>query len=415
MYEQNRPNDRIDTFMKLSDHITAMCQCKEVVLMIDEVDKVSNNTVFLNFLSMLRNKYLARKSGKDQTFHSVILSGVEGNIYNSPWNIAVDFNIDMAFNPDEIASMLVEYEGDHHTGMDISAVSLEIFTYTGGYPFLVSRVCQYIDNMTNADWSAGGVRSAAQAIVNEKNTLFDDIIKNLENDAELSDTAYKLLILGEVIPFMPYDSIIGFGVIYGFFKKTENGDSLIIANKIFELLLTNYFVSKDLRRKNVITSVLQRDLLTTDGGFDMELCLRKFAGHYFEIYNELDAGFLERHGRLLFLSYLKPLINGQGYYHIESQFTDARRMDVVVDFGRQQFIIELKIWRGEQYQKDAYAQLGAYLKSKNAGTGYLLTFDLRKGKNNVDLRKGTNTGAADNMPSARWLAEDGVRIFEIIV
>ena len=86
-----------------------------------------------------------------------------------------------------------------------------------------------------------------------------------------------------------------------------------------------------------------------EGRFDMELCLRKFAEHYEEIFNEGDTGFLERHGRLLFLSYLRPLINGQGFYHIESQFTDLRRMDIVVDFGREQFIIELKIWRGEKY------------------------------------------------------------------
>ena len=129
--------------------------------------------------------------------------------------------------------------------------------------------------------------------------------------------------------------------------------------------------------------------------------LRKFAEHYAEIYSDGDMEFLERHGRLLFLSYLKPLINGQGFYHIESQFTDLRRMDIVVDFGRQQFIIELKLWRGEAYQAEAYAQLCGYLESKRADTGYLLSFDFRKEGNKV--RK------------AEWVETSGKRIFDVMV
>ena len=52
-----------------------------------------------------------REQGEDKTFHSVILAGVhdvknlklklrpdEERKYNSPWNIAVEFDIDMDFN-----------------------------------------------------------------------------------------------------------------------------------------------------------------------------------------------------------------------------------------------------------------------------------------------------------------------------
>jgi uncharacterized membrane protein YjjP (DUF1212 family) len=41
---------------------------KEVILFIDEVDKSSNNQLFLSFIGMLRNKYLSRKVAKDYTF-----------------------------------------------------------------------------------------------------------------------------------------------------------------------------------------------------------------------------------------------------------------------------------------------------------------------------------------------------------
>ena len=105
--------------------------------------------------------------------------------------------------------------------------------------------------------------------------------------------------------------------------------------------------------KKEVTGVLDRDVVS-NGVFDMELCMRKFAEHYHEIFNENDLPFFERHGRLLFISYLKPLANGYGPYHIESKFTELRRMDVVVDYGRDQFIIELKLWRGETARERAY-------------------------------------------------------------
>lgn len=46
----------------------------------------------------------------------------EESRYNSPWNIAARFNMEMGFSAKEIAAMLQEYEADHGTGMDVEAV-----------------------------------------------------------------------------------------------------------------------------------------------------------------------------------------------------------------------------------------------------------------------------------------------------
>lgn len=51
----------------------------------------------------------------------------------------------MNFSAEKIAEMLREYEADHQTGMDISAVAEEIYQYTSGYPYLVSLVCKTMD------------------------------------------------------------------------------------------------------------------------------------------------------------------------------------------------------------------------------------------------------------------------------
>ena len=421
-YRRQWINDNITDFKKLSRHITKMCGNKKVVLMVDEVDKTSHNHVFLNFLSMLREKFLARKAGKDFTFHSVILAGVydikniklkiineglytpseaENKLYNSPWNIAADFDVDMSFNPAEISSMLKSYEEDHNTGMDIPEISEEIYYYTSGYPFLVSRICQHIDEKLNKNWTAAGVREAVKILLEEKNTLFDDVFKNLKNNKDLYRYVYELLIMGMFKPYSIYSSIVNIGDIYGFFKKADNGGGkVIISNKIFELLMTDYYIAEDLTNEKQVTEIFPNSIIKS-GRFDMELCLRKFAAHYAEIFNENDVEFLERHRRLIFLSYLKPLINGKGFYHIESRFTDLRRMDIVIDFGRDQFIIELKLWKGKEYEQKAYRQLAGYMESKKADEGYLLTFDFRKESNKE--RK------------AEWIEVDGKKIFEVIV
>lgn len=122
----------------LGTKISNLCRkCgKKVVLMIDEVDKSSDNQIFLSFLGLLREKYLKCQQGKDVTFHSVILAGVydiktlklklhpqEESKYNSPWNIAVDFNIEMSFSVSDIQTMIQEYEQEHRTGMDVKEIS----------------------------------------------------------------------------------------------------------------------------------------------------------------------------------------------------------------------------------------------------------------------------------------------------
>ena len=413
-------DETVTDFDLLGYHIEKLCVDKKIVLMIDEVDKMSGNEVFLHFLGMLRSKYLSNQAGMANTFHSVILTGVydikniklkminegahmlaagENKLYNSPWNIAADFEVDMSFNPTEIATMLKQYDADHNTGMDIPAIAAEIYRFSGGYPYLVSRICKQIDRKPIKDWTLNGVQDAVNVILGESNTLFDDLYKNLENNAKLYDLLYDVLMLGRKRTYAIGSPAVDIAGIFGIIKEADQ--SVSVSNKIFELAICNYFIAKneELSQRR-ITGVLKSDVV--DGGrFDMELCMRKFAEHYAEIFNERDAVFIEREGRLLFLSYLKPLINGQGFYHIESQFTDLRRMDVAVDFGREQFIVELKLWKGEAEHKKAYEQLAGYLRGKGFNIGYLLTFDLRK-----------NT---EKQPYAKWVDFEGKRIFDVIV
>ena len=426
-------NDKsVNDFDLLDEHITNMCKNRKIVLMIDEVDQASNNRVFLHFLGMLREKYISRRNGKDYTFQSVILAGVydiktmkvkmmsegthtpsatENKLYNSPWNIAVNFNIDMSFSSAEITTMLNEYESEHSTGMDIPAIAQKIYDYTSGYPFLVSRMCQCIDEELNTknhqitnnkifrdkNWTVDGVEKAFNIMLEESNTLFDDMFKNIRNNQELRDLLYDILFVGKTIPFSTDNAVINLGHMYGFLKNSDGKTK--VSNKVFEMRIYNYFVLENIISSRYSLSGVKTEV-TRGGLFNMQLCLEKFLEHYTELTAKKDMIFVERHGALLFLSYLKPLINGEGFYHIEPQTSDFR-MDIVVDYGREQFIVELKIWRGEQYEQSAYSQIANYIRLKHIDKGYLLTFDLRKG--------------AKKEQKAEWVQYEDKQIFDVRV
>ncbi len=395
-----------------SSVISEFCDVSEkpVVLMIDEVDKSSDNQLFLNFLGMLRNKYLEREDGLANTFHSVILAGVydvknlklklrrdQERKYNSPWNIAADFKVDMTFHPDEIAQMLTDYELDTHTGMDIVGVSEEIYKYTTGYPVLVCMICKLIDEDYGREWTKDNVLKAVKYIVRGDNMLMDDMSKNLENNQELREFLFSVSVNSERYAFVLVDPMVKLASVFSYIRD-ENG-VVRIHNLIFEEAMYLYFTLA-LQRKESSKLVAYQSNYVVNGRLDMEYAISRFRDLIHEEYRESTVPFLEREGRLLFLTFLKPVINGTGFYYVEPQTRDNRRMDLVVTYGSQEFVVELKIWRGEKYEQSGRDQLAAYLATRGMTEGYLVTFDFSK---------------TPHDPGPQWVEHCGKRIFEVVV
>lgn len=238
----------------LGKRITSLCKVssREIILMVDEVDRAADNQLFLMFLGLLRKKYLRRSTGRDYTFKSVILSGVhdiknlkmklstgESYGYNSPWNIAAAFNVDMSFSATEIMTMLAEYEEDHQTGMDIISMAKALFDYTGGYPFLVSCLCKILSEEAYG-WNAAGLQEAIKQLLHSTNTLFDDIIKNLENIPDFRVLIERILVQGVEVSYILSNPEVNRGVMYGIFGNKDG--NVRIANQIFESYIYEYLI-----------------------------------------------------------------------------------------------------------------------------------------------------------------------------
>lgn len=174
----------VELFQALS--ILCSKMTKKVVLMIDEVDSATNNQVFLDFLAQLRGYYINRN--RFATFQSVILAGVcdiknlkrkmrpeDEHKDNSPWNIAADFDIDMSFSSMQIKNMLEDYEADHGTGMNTEAIAQEIYDYTEGYPYLVSRLCQILEKQYRKESRKDAWTHAGMLVKKEKISLSEKV------------------------------------------------------------------------------------------------------------------------------------------------------------------------------------------------------------------------------------------------
>ena len=78
--------------------------------------------------------------------------------------------------------------------------------------------------------------------------------------------------------------------------------------------------------------------------------------------------------------YIKPIINGTGNYYIEAQTRDRSRTDMIIDYLGTQYIIEMKIWRGNAYNERGEQQLTEYLDYYHINKGYMLSFNFNKSK-----------------------------------
>ncbi len=408
-----KDTEKID-FDILSSKITEFCKLvkRKVVLTIDEVDQSLNNELFIRFLALLRNMYINRDNFNDEsyTFWSVILAGVydiknlqtkirpeREHKYNSPWNVAAKYNLDMTFNPLEISTMLADYESDYHIGFNINEISEEIYKYTSGYPGLVSAVCKEIDEHLGKDWTKDGVQKAAKIIIKEKSTLTESITEKLEALPDLKQFIRALVLESFVITFEANNPTMSFANMFSIIKEGKNGKAEI-HNLIFQQVLTNYFIAEKtlstLRGSGNINIFIDQN-----GDIDMPLVVDRFFDTLKTHRN--DEEFIEKQGRLLFLCFLKPIINGTGFYYIEPENEDESRMDLIINYNRKEYIVELKIWRGTKYEIEGKEQLSNYLTQRNLTEGYLVTFSFLKNK------------VIQEQPE--WVDYNGKRIYEAII
>jgi len=118
-----------------------------------------------------------------------------------------------------------------------------------------------------------------------------------------------------------------------------------------------------------------------DGQIQMNDLLKEFqvfyrenAESWMDRFNYKEAGH-----QLLLMAFLQRIINGGG--QINREMAAGRgRTDLVIDFGDQRFVLELKI-KYQNYKKEkALEQISAYMDTLAQNHGYLILFEPRPSK-----------------------------------
>lgn len=365
---------------------------RKIVLMIDEIDTATNNQVFIDFLAQLRAYYLKRR--RTPVFWSVILAGVydvrnikrkirpdDEHKENSPWNIASDFLVDMSFSTEDIAGMLYEYEADRRTKMNVHQMAALLHDYTSGYPYLVSRLCMFMDERIpyNA-WTKEGFLTSVKMLLEDNNSLFQSLMNKLTDFPELNQVIIRLLFQGQSIAYNADDTAIQNARMFGFVKVQNS--MVLLANRIFEMRLYNKFLLDFKEQNNDIymKSSCQKNQFIINNHLNVRLVLEKFIETFDYLYGDQDESFLEDTGRKYFLLFLRPIINGTGNCYVEAQTRNRERMDLIIDYCGEQSIIEMKIWHGNAYNERGEKQLSDYLDYFHLKKGYMLSFNFNKNK-----------------------------------
>ena len=137
--------------------------------------------------------------------------------------------------------MLDEYEADHNTGMNTKLIADSIYEHTSGYPFLVSRICQIIDEQLvpdkfdslNKAWTKQGFNEAIKILLSEKNSLFQSLTGKLTNYPDLKNSIRSILMEGTTLSYSALQESISQMEMYGFIKNNHN--TVAISNRIFDI------------------------------------------------------------------------------------------------------------------------------------------------------------------------------------
>jgi hypothetical protein len=383
--------------------------CKEhkkpIVFTIDEIDGSTDSKAFINLLAQLRDQYLYNRKN---TFQSVILAGVrdirnlktrirpnsasKGDMYSqdawasrsrserpAPWNIAEKFDLDMSFSSSDISTMLKEYDVDHELGMDIDFFSNLLYEYTSGYPVLVSGICKQIDAEVSKSfpdlksaWSENGFLIAEKEFRTGKNDLIDSLNEKLVSHPRLKEYLRKLLSSGQEFLFSKTDTAVEEGALFGFI--VDDGKGLAkVSNRFIQTYLYEYFANEHAEGNPGIYDLVAREkgLVLAGGVLDMETLLLKFTNYIEREYRPSES-FKEDPGRFAFITYIKLLLNGAGFYFIENETADKTKADIAITYFNRKYIVETKIWRGQKYVDEGEEQLADYLESFGLDEGYLL-------------------------------------------
>ena len=370
-------------------HLDRLLTPQKFVLIIDEFDGIPQ-IALSDFLHTLRHIYIA---GKPRCPHSVGIIGVKSIAqlnYDrsiSPFNIQDEFHLPN-FTLEQVQELLGQYT-DEVGQVFVPEVIASIHKQTAGQPVLVNRFAQILteeldipksEPITMSDFS-----KAHGQLLHERNTNIEHLTTNIRRNPRFESVLMRIMARDEGVDFNLRSDIINELATYGVIARGADGMCEIV-NPIYLYCILQAFKAVVNGLEDVYLHEDARegflDYLTPAGQINMGSLLDNFrdfiARAGFKILQVPDTP-QESVGRHLLLAYLDQFVKTiGGFMHIEVQ-TGRGRMDIIITYNQQKYIIETKIWRGDGRYQAGKKQLVTYLRSEGVTEGYYIVFDHREG------------------------------------
>ena len=263
-----------------------------------------------------------------------------------------------------------------------------IHKQTAGQPVLVNRFAQILteelytpktDPITMTHFSEAHAR-----LLEEDNTNLTHLLTNIRKNWRFEIVLMRIMAREESVYFNLRSDVISELATYGVIARGDDGMCEII-NPIYLYCILQAFkpvvngLEDDYLHEDAREGFL--DYLTPTGRIDMEALLDNFrdfiARAGFRILQVPDTP-QESVGRHLLLAYLDQFVKlVGGVMHIEVQ-TGRGRMDLIINHNQRKYIVETKVWRGDNRYQAGKKQLAAYLSSEGVTEGYYIVFDHRQ-------------------------------------
>jgi len=352
-------------------------QTKLLVLVIDEFEGIPDE-VLSEVMHTLRQMY--HQKG-DYALHSLILVGVSTlaeliMTSASPFNIADDLQIPY-FTWEELQELIQQYVSE--TGQRFEpAVIKAIYDNSAGQPGLACALCRHLVTVEVTDTSQPVTMEAfyrtLQYFLTQRS--HKNVMNIVQKAREKQAFMLKLLFQPEPLPFNIYDPNIGWLYAHGVVDNLQGlTDMRVPLYK--KVLITAFRPLINGETQYYITSI--RDTLgqyVTAEGLNVNALLQEYRAYVkrrgFQAFDTENLKEAAWHYSLDgFINFFIVRLGGQTFVEIPS---GKGRIDILIRYRNQSYVIETKIFSDESYFNQGKGQLAEYLKSEGVAEGYYVVF-----------------------------------------
>lgn len=354
---------------------------RPVVLFLDEIDALFDDSL-LSVLRQLRAGYPSRPKGFPQSLALIGLRDVRDYRLRlrhddqslgtaSPFNIKVESIRLRDFTAEEVARLYRQHTEE--TGQRFEDAAVErAFELTQGQPWLVNALAYQVCFRELRDRSRpvtfDHIEAAKEVLIERRDTHLDSLVARLREPRV--QRVIEPILTGSVSFDQTFNDDFSFVQDLGLVTRRDGVPA--IANPIYQEIVPR-----------ILSSQVQAGIALSPAWFvadDGTLSISKLLDGFLEFWQENGEVLLrgmpyhEAAPHLIFMAYLQRVVNAGGA--IQREFAvGTKRADLVVIFGGQKDVIELKLASASKALQRGLDQVSTYAKRLGRDRGYLVIFD----------------------------------------